>query len=117
MQAQAEAVERKAAETIEEMATAKAMALSEYQSSAEFRQVCEEQYDEGVWAFLYNVWREHPEWDLAFLGEMAREMVTEFNTPPKTPLDNPLAEFVPSTDQPSYVADQSPRRPASTSHQ
>ena len=106
MQAQAEVVERKAAETIEEMATAKAMALSEYQSSAEFRQVCEEQYDEGVWAFLYNVWHEHPEWDLSFLGEAIREMITEFNAPPEIPLKDPSidpvlpAELVPLADQP-----------------
>ena len=26
--------------------------------------------------------REHPEWDLSFLGEAAREMVAEFNAPP-----------------------------------
>ena len=61
MQAQAEAAE--------EVAAAKAMALSEYQSSAEFKQVCGEQYDEGIRAFVYNIWREHPEWDLSFLGE------------------------------------------------
>ena len=52
-------MERKAAETAEEVVAARAMALSEYRSLAEFRQVYEEQYYEGVPAFLYNVWREH----------------------------------------------------------
>ena len=98
LQAQVEVVERKAAKTTEEVATARAMALSEYQSSTKFQQVCEEQYDEGVRAFLYNVWREHPEWDLFFLGEAAREMVAEFNAPPETLLDDPPAEFVPPAD-------------------
>ena len=37
LQAQVEAVERKAAKTTEEVATARAMALSEYQSSTKFQ--------------------------------------------------------------------------------
>ena len=49
------------AEVAEEVATTKAIVLSEYQSLAEFVQVCRENYDEGVRAFMYNVWREHPE--------------------------------------------------------
>ena len=49
------------AEVAEEVATTKAGALSEYQSSIEFKQVYGENYDEGVWAFMYNVWHEHPE--------------------------------------------------------
>ena len=88
------------------MATAKAMVLSEYQLSADFWQVCEEQYDEGVRAFMYNVWREHPEWDLSFLGKAAREMIAEFSAPPETPLKDPpadpvlLAKLVPPANQP-----------------
>ena len=58
---------------------------------------------------MYNIWREHPEWDLSFLEEEAREMVTEFNAPPKTPLNDPPAEFVPFTDQSPQVADQPPQ--------
>ena len=58
LQARVEAVERKAAE---HMDAAKAIALSKYQSLAEFKQVCRENYDEGVWAFMYNVWHKHPE--------------------------------------------------------
>ena len=58
---------------------------------------------------MYNVWRKHLEWDLSFLEEAAREMVTEFNTPPETPLNNPLAEFVPLADPSSQVADQAPQ--------
>ena len=54
--------------------------------------------------FLYNVWREHTDWDLAFLGETAKEMVVEFNVPPETPLEDPPAEFVPPTDQFPLVA-------------
>ena len=57
LQAWTEASEKKDTETAEEVVAARVMALSEYQSSAEFRQVCEEQYDEGVRAFLFNVWR------------------------------------------------------------
>ena len=40
LQVRAEAVERKATEVTEKAAMAKAMALLEYQSSAEFEQVC-----------------------------------------------------------------------------
>ena len=43
LQAQAKAAERKVDEVTEEVAAAKAMSLSEYQSSAEFEQVCGEQ--------------------------------------------------------------------------
>ena len=89
LHARVEAAERKAAEVVEEVAAAKAITLLEYQSSAEFEQVCGEQYDEGVWAFMYNVWHEHPEWDLSFLEEVAREMVVEFNAPSETPLNDP----------------------------
>ena len=69
----------------EEIAAARTAALAEYQSSAEFEQVRNENFDEGVCTFMYNVWCEHPEWDLSFLVKAAREMVAEFNTPPKTP--------------------------------
>ena len=48
---------------------------------------------------MYNVWHEHPEWDLSFLGEAAREMIAEFNAPPVIPLTDPPAEFVPPADQ------------------
>ena len=45
LQARAKAVERKVVEAVEEVVAAKAMALSEYQSSVEFEQLCGEQYD------------------------------------------------------------------------
>ena len=86
MQAQAKAIEKKAVEVAEEVAAAKAIVLSEYQSLVEIKQVYGENYDEGVHDFMYNVWHKHPEWDLSFLREVAREMVTEFNAPPETPL-------------------------------
>ena len=88
------------------------MAMSEYQSSVEFRQVCEDQYDEGLRAFLYNVWHEHPEWDLSFLREATREMVAKFNAPPETPLEDPPADLVlpvelaPPVDQPLQVINE-----------
>ena len=88
------------------MVATKAMALSEYQSSVEFEQVYGEHCDEGIWAFMYNVWHEHPEWDLSFLWNVAREMIAEFNAPQKTPLNDPPAEFVPLADQTLQVADQ-----------
>ena len=47
---------------------------------------------------MYNVWCKHPEWDLLFLGEVAREMIAEFNAPPETPLNDPPAEFMPLAD-------------------
>ena len=59
-----------------EIAVTKIVALSEYKSSAEFEQVCADNFDEGVHNFIYNVWREYPEWDLSFLGEAARDMIT-----------------------------------------
>ena len=71
---------------LEEIATAKTTALAEYQSSTEFQQVQKESFDDDVCTFIYNVWREHPEWDLSFLQEVAREMVAVFNAPPETPL-------------------------------
>ena len=54
LQARAEDAERKAVKATEEVATTKIVAFSEYQSSAEFEQVCVDNYDEGVWAFMYN---------------------------------------------------------------
>ena len=95
LQAQAEDTERKMAETAREVAAAKTVALSEYQSSAKFKQVCAKNYDEGVRAFMYNVWCEHPEWDLSFLREAAREMIVKFNVPPETPLKDPLGVRAP----------------------
>ena len=86
-------------EAIEEVVAAKVVALSEYQSSAEFEQVCGDNYDEVVRAFMYNVWCEHPEWDLSFLGEAAREMIAEFNELPETLLNDPPAKFMPPADQ------------------
>ena len=109
LQAWVEDAERKMVEATEEVVVARTVALSEYQSSAEFEQVCGENYDEGVWAFMYNVWREHPEWDLSFLGEVAREMIAEFNAPLETPLNDPPMEFVPPIDQSPQVANQPPQ--------
>ena len=57
---------------------------------------------------MYNVWREHPEWDLSFLGESAKEMIVEFNAPLETTFNDPPAEFVPPVDQSPQVADQPP---------
>ena len=95
--------------TQREIAAAKAAALAEYQSSAEFQQVQGESFDDGVCTFIYNVWREHQEWDLSFLGEAAREMVAEFNSPPETPLAKPPIEFVPSANQSFEVTDRPPQ--------
>ena len=96
-------------ETSGEVAAAKTIALFEYQSSAKFEQVCADNYDEGVRAFMYNVWREHLEWDLSFLGEAAREMIAKLNAPPETPLNDPPTEFVPPVDQSLEVADRPPQ--------
>ena len=81
----------------------------EYQSSAEFRQVRDKGFEDGVSTFIYNVWHEHPEWDLSFLGEAAREMVAEFYAPPETPLEEPPTEFVPTAGQSPQVADRRPQ--------
>ena len=108
LQAQAEDAERKLAGVPEEIASAKTVALAEYQSLVEFQQVQGESFDDGVRTFIYNVWREHLEWDLSFLGEVAREMVAEFNAPPETPLVEPLTEFVPPANQSLEVADRPP---------
>ena len=59
--ARAKDAERKLAGVPEEIAAAKTVALAKYQSSAEFQQVQEESFDDGVRTFIYNVWREHPE--------------------------------------------------------
>ena len=65
---------------------------------AEFEQFRSQNFDEGIRTFIYNVWREHPEWDLSFLREATREMVADFNVPPETPLTDPPAKFVPPAD-------------------
>ena len=36
-------------------------------------------------------------------------MIVEFNVPPKTPLNDPPAEFMPLVDQTPQVADQPPQ--------
>ena len=53
--AQAEGVKRKLAEVPKEIAVAKTVALAEYQSSAEFRQVCGEGFEDGVRTFIFNI--------------------------------------------------------------
>ena len=68
LQARVDDAERKLAGVPEEIVGARTAALAEYQSSTEFEQVWNENFDEGVHTFIYNVWREHPEWDLSFLG-------------------------------------------------
>ena len=88
-----------------EIAAAKTTSLAEYQSSAEFRQVREEGFEDGVCTFIYNVWREHPKWDLSFL----REAVAEFSAPPETSLEEPPAEFMHAADQFPQVADHPPQ--------
>ena len=106
LQARVDDAERKLGGVPEEIVAGRTVALAAYQSSTEFKQVQSENFDEGVRTFIYNVWREYLEWDLSFLGEAAREMVTEFNAPPETPLVDPLAEFVPPADQSPEDADR-----------
>ena len=83
--------------------------MAEYQSSAEFRQVRDEGFEDGVHTFIFNVWCEHPEWDLSFLWEAARDMVAKFNAPLDTPLEEPPAEFMPIADQFPKVAAHPPQ--------
>ena len=98
LHAQADEVEKRLALVPREITATKTTALAEYQSSAKFKQVRDKGFEYGVCTFIYNVWREHPEWDLSFLGEAAREMVVEFNAPLGTPLEEPPTEFVPAAD-------------------
>ena len=49
------------ARVIGEIVATKTAALSEYNSSTEFEQVCTNNFDEGIHTFIYNVWHEHPE--------------------------------------------------------
>ena len=58
---------------------------------------------------MYNVWRKHPEWDLSFLGEAAREMIAEFNAPPETPITDRPTEFVFLANQSFEVIDRPPQ--------
>ena len=109
LQAQTEDAERKVARVPEEIVAGKTAALSEYQSSAEFKQVRADNFDEGVRTFIYNVWHEHPKWDLFFIGEAVREMIVEFNMPPKTPFADLRAEFVPPIDHSPEVTDRPPQ--------
>ena len=67
LQARAEDAERKLVGVPEEIAAAKIAALAEDQSLAEFQQVQWESFNDVVHTFIYNVWREHPKWDLSFL--------------------------------------------------
>ena len=104
LQALVDDAKRKLAGVPEEIAAARTAALAKYQSSTEFEQVRSENFDEGVRTFIYNIWREHPEWDLSFLGEVAKEMVVEFNAPLETPFADPSAKVVPPADQSPKVA-------------
>ena len=108
-QARVDDAERRLAEVPREIVAAKTTALAKYQSSAEFRQVQDKGFEDDVCTFIYNVWRERSEWDLSFLGEVAREMVAEFNAPPKTPLEESPIEFVPIANQSPQVADCPPQ--------
>ena len=55
------------------------------------------------------MWCEHPEWDLSFLREAAREIVVEFNALLDTPLNDPPVEFVPPAYQsPQVINEDSP---------
>ena len=71
LHARVDDAERRLVEVPREIAAAKTAALVEYQSLAEFWQVQDEGFEDGVRTFIYNVWREHSEWDLSFLGEAA----------------------------------------------
>ena len=109
LQARVEDAERKLVGVPEEITIAKITVLAQYQSSTEFEKVRTENFDEGVPTFIYNVWREHPEQDLSFLGEAVREMVTEFNAPPETPIANLPVEFMPPANQCPQVTDRPPQ--------
>ena len=109
LHARVDYVERRLAEVPKEIAAAKTAALAEHQSSAEFRQVWDEGFEDGVCTCIYNFWREHPEWDLSFLGEAAKEMVAEFNAPPETPIEESPTEFVPAANQSPQVVDHPPQ--------
>ena len=61
LHAQADDARRRLAEVPREIVAAKTVALAYYQSSAEFRQVQDEGFEDGVHTFIYNVWWEHPE--------------------------------------------------------
>ena len=109
LQAWADDVERKLVGVPEEITVVKTATLTEYQSSTEFEQVQDESFEDGVRTFIYNVWHEHPEWDLSFLGEAAREMVAEFNAPLKAPIADLHAEFMPPADQSIEVTNRPPQ--------
>ena len=106
--ARAKDTERKLVEVPKEIDTAKSAALAKYQSSTEFGQVRSEGFEDGIRTFIYNIWRERPEWDLSFIGPMAKEVVVEFNAPPETPREEPPAEFMPLADQSPQAANNPP---------
>ena len=53
--ARAEGQERKLSEVPKEIFAAKTTALVEYQSSAKFKQVWSESFEDGVHTFIFNV--------------------------------------------------------------
>ena len=55
LQARVDNAERKLVGVLEEIVVARIATLAEYQSSAEFEQVRNENFDEGVHTFIYNV--------------------------------------------------------------
>ena len=61
LHARADDTERRLAEVPREIAAAKTVALADYQSLTEFKQVRDEGFEDGVRTFIYNVWHEHPE--------------------------------------------------------
>ena len=78
----AEDADKKLAKVPQEIVAAKTAALAEYWSSTELEQFWHDTFDDGVRIFIFNVWQEHLEWDLSFLGPTAVEVVAEFNAPP-----------------------------------
>ena len=61
LHARVDDAERRLAEVPRQITAAKIVALSEYQSSAEFKQVRDEGFEDGVCTFIYNIWSEHLE--------------------------------------------------------
>ena len=108
MHTRADDAERRLVEVPREIAATKTMTLAKYQSSVELSQVRDKGFEDSVRTFIYNVWREHPKWDLSFLGEAARKMVAEFNALSGTPLEDPLAKFVPAAGQSPQVTNCPP---------
>ena len=81
-------------ETKEEVGTAAAKAISEYQSSAEMaalrQTIWDEAFEEAAESFTYTTATQHSDWDLSYLGNHLAAQIAEWRA--ESQADHPPVE-------------------------